>query len=98
MPAYVIVEVEVLDAAEFARYAELAPPTIAAYGGRYLARGGKSALLAGEPPPGKRVVVLEFPSLERAQQWETSPEYAPAKAIRQRAARVRMIAVEGVGT
>jgi uncharacterized protein (DUF1330 family) len=51
MPAYLVVEVEVLDAAEFARYAELAPPTIAAYGGRYLARGGKSALLAGGRRP-----------------------------------------------
>jgi uncharacterized protein (DUF1330 family) len=96
MPAYVVVEVEVLDAAEFARYAELVPPTIAAYGGRYLARGGQTALLdgAGGPAP-KRLVILEFPTLERARDWEASPEYAPAKAIRQRAARVRMVAIEG---
>jgi len=45
MPAYVIVDVDVLDAAEFARYAELVPPTIAQYGGRYLARGGRTVLL-----------------------------------------------------
>jgi uncharacterized protein (DUF1330 family) len=96
VPAYLIVEVEVLDPAEFARYAELAPPTIALYGGRYLARGGTSALIAGEPPPRQRTVILEFPSLERAREWEASPEYAPARAIRQRAARVRMIAVEGI--
>jgi uncharacterized protein (DUF1330 family) len=95
MPAYVIVDVDVLDPNEFARYAELAPPTIASYGGRYLARGGRSMLLDGEPAP-KRVVILEFPTLERAREWEASPEYAPAKAIRQRAARVRMVAVEGL--
>jgi uncharacterized protein (DUF1330 family) len=41
-------------------------------------------------------VILEFPSLERAREWETSPEYAPAKMVRQRAARVRMVAIEGV--
>ena|SRR5690349_2974740 len=95
MPAYVIVDVDVLDAAEFARYAELVPPTIARYGGRYLARGGRTVLLDGEPEP-KRVVILEFPTLERAREWEASPEYAPARAIRRRAARVRMVAVEGV--
>jgi len=95
MPAYVIVDVDVLVAAEFARYAELVPPTIAQYGGRYLARGGRTVLLDGEPEP-KRVVILEFPTLERAREWEASPEYAPARAIRRRAARVRMVAVEGV--
>ncbi|HEY4231353.1 MAG TPA: DUF1330 domain-containing protein [Thermoanaerobaculia bacterium] len=95
MPAYIIVDVDVLDTAEFARYAELAPPTIAQYGGRYLARGGRTALLDGEPAP-KRVVILEFPTFERAREWEASPEYAPARAIRQRAARVRMVVVEGI--
>jgi uncharacterized protein (DUF1330 family) len=97
MPAYVVVDVDVLDPAEFARYAELAPPTIALYGGRYLARGGRTALLDGEPAP-KRVVILEFPTLDRAREWEASPEYAPARAIRRRAARVRMVAVEGMNT
>lgn len=95
MPAYVIIEVDVFDPAQFERYKELAPPTIAAYGGRYLARGGLAALLAGDVEP-QRTVILEFPTLARAREWERSAEYAPAKAIRQRAARVRMVAVEGV--
>ena len=95
MPAYVVVEVDVLDPAEFDRYAEQAPRTIAQYGGRYLARGGRAALLDGEPAP-KRVVVLEFPTLERAREWESSPEYAPLREIRRRAARVRMVVVEGI--
>ena len=96
MPAYVIVEVEVLDPAAFERYKELAPPSIAAHGGRYLARGGRTDALEGDPP--KRLVILEFPTLERARQWWGSPEYAPARALREKAARIRMLAVEGLET
>lgn len=94
MPAYVIVEVEVLDAAAFERYKALVPPTIEAFGGRYLARGGRTDTLEGDRPT-QRLVVLEFPSLERARDWWASEEYAPAKSVRASAARVRMIAVEG---
>jgi len=93
MPAYVIVEVSVLDATAFERYKELAPPSIAAHGGRYLARGGRTDTLEGDPP--QRLVILEFPTLERARQWWASPEYAPARALREKAARIRMVAVEG---
>jgi uncharacterized protein (DUF1330 family) len=95
VPAYVIVEVEVLDAAAFERYKALVPPTIAAFGGRYLARGGRTETLEGDRPC-QRLVVLEFPSLERAREWWASEEYAPAKSIRADAARVRMVAVEGL--
>ena len=95
MPAYVIVEVEVSDAEIYDRYKELAPPAIAAHGGRYLARGGRTATLEGDWSP-QRVVILEFPSLERARAWWASEEYAPAKSLRQKGARARMIAVEGL--
>lgn len=94
MPAYVVVEVEVIDAEAFERYKELAPPTIAAYGGRYLARGGRTAALEGDGP--QRLVILEFPSLERAREWWESEEYAPARSARAGAARVRMTCVEGL--
>jgi uncharacterized protein (DUF1330 family) len=94
MPAYVVVEVEVIDAEAFERYKALVPPTIAAYGGRYLARGGRTDALEGDSPP-RRLVILEFPSLERAREWWESEEYAPAKSARQAAARVRMTCVEG---
>lgn len=95
MPAYVIVEVEVIDAEAFERYKALAPPSIAAYGGRYLARGGRTAALEGDRAP-RRLVILEFPSLERAREWWASEEYAPAKSVRETAARVWMTCVEGV--
>ena len=96
MAAYLIVEIEITDPTEYAEYIRLVPPTIAAFGGRYLARGGHAELLEGEDPPG-RMVVLEFPSAERARSWLESPEYRPARDIRHPAARTRMILVEGVG-
>ncbi|MBP7694798.1 MAG: DUF1330 domain-containing protein, partial [Anaerolineales bacterium] len=86
MPAYVIVDIEVTDPAVYEEYKKLAPAGIAAYGGRYLARGGRVETLEGEWAP-KRLVILEFDSVERAQAWISSPEYGPAKALRHQAAR-----------
>jgi uncharacterized protein (DUF1330 family) len=95
MPAYLIVEVEVTDPAGYAGYKKMVPPTLAAYGGRFLVRGGECETLEGEWRP-KRIVVLEFPSVARAKEWWASPEYRAAKALRQRTAKTQMIVVEGV--
>jgi uncharacterized protein (DUF1330 family) len=95
MPAFVIVEIEVRDPEAYENYKSLAPASIAAYGGKFIARGGATESLEGEWTP-ERIVVLEFPNLERARQWWASPEYSDAKAIRMRAAQTRMIATEGV--
>ncbi len=95
MPAYVVVEITVNDAKTYERYKQLAPPSIAAYGGRYLVRGGKTETLEGEWNP-PRFVILEFPTAQQARAWWESPEYAPAKALRQECAGTEMILVEGV--
>ncbi len=95
MPAYVIAELEVRDPAAFERYRQMVPPTIAAFGGRYLARGGSCETLEGAWAP-RRLVILEFPSMERAKQWWGSEEYAPAKALRQTCSRAQMVVLEGV--
>lgn len=97
MPAYVIVEITVLDPAKYDRYKELAPPSIAAYGGRYLVRGGASEPLEGGWTPA-RLVILEFPDAGRARAWWGSPEYAEAKALRQSAAHTEMLLVEGASS
>lgn len=60
MPAYVVVDIAIHDPETYARYREIAPPSIAAYGGRYLARGGATAVLEGTWSPA-RLVILEFP-------------------------------------
>lgn len=95
MPTYVIVEVSIQDPVEMAEYRKLTPATIAAFGGKFIARGGQITPLEGDWKP-ERVVVLEFPSVERAKEWWNSEQYAPAKEIRLRAAKTKMILVEGV--
>ncbi|MFN8059114.1 MAG: DUF1330 domain-containing protein [Vicinamibacterales bacterium] len=95
MPAYVVVNVDVTDKERYARYIELAPPTIGKFGGKYIARGGRAETLEGEWTP-KRFVVLEFESLERAKAWWASEEYAAPKALRQSASTTNMIVVEGL--
>ena len=95
MCAYVVVEVEVNDLVRYEDYKAMVPPSLAAYGGRFLVRGGKVETLEGDWAP-KRFVMVEFPSLEKAKAWWSSQEYAEAKALRQATARTQMIVVEGV--
>lgn len=95
MTAYVAVQIDVQDQATYERYKSLAPASIAAFGGRYLVRGGATELLEGGWTP-SRFVILEFPTVERARGWWGSAEYAPAKALRQASAGTEMILIEGV--
>ena len=95
MSAYVVVEIEVLDEEKYEPYKHLAAPLVAKYGGRYLVRGGASETLEGEWQP-KRLVILEFPSVERAKEWWGAPEYEGPKALRQAATRTQMVLVEGL--
>ena len=95
MSAYVVVDIEVLDSEQYETYKRLAPPAIAQYGGRYVARGGQVETLEGTWSP-KRLVILEFPSVDQAKSWWNSLEYAEAKALRQAVARTQMVVVEGL--
>jgi uncharacterized protein (DUF1330 family) len=96
MSAYVIVDIDVHDVQGYERYRQLAPPTIAAFGGRYLARGGRTEVLEGDWQP-NRLVVLQFESVEQAKAWLHSTEYAEAKPLRHRTARTNMVVIEGCG-
>jgi uncharacterized protein (DUF1330 family) len=93
--AYVIVEVETTDQELMQRYRTMMPPTLSAFSGRFLVRGGACGTLEGGWAP-ERIVVLEFPSGEQARGWWASEGYRELKAMRQRAGRTRMIVVEGV--
>jgi uncharacterized protein (DUF1330 family) len=95
MPAYIVVDIDVKDSKTYDRYKRLAPATMIPYGGRYLTRGGETAVLEGEWTP-KRFVILEFPSLERAKAWWSSAEYAEPKKMRQASARTNMVATDGL--
>ncbi|MFZ2736801.1 MAG: DUF1330 domain-containing protein [Burkholderiaceae bacterium] len=95
MPAYLIGDVEVLDGKAYEEYRQKVPAVIAAYGGRYLARGGATEVLEGHFNP-KRCIILEFPSLEQFKTWWNSPEYQPLKALRERVARSNLVVTEGL--
>jgi uncharacterized protein (DUF1330 family) len=95
MVAYVINDMEVIDPQLLDEYKKLSPATVVQYGGRFLARGGQTETLEGTWSP-KRLVILEFPSVAQAKAWVNSPEYAPAKRVRQKASRSNIIVVEGV--
>jgi len=95
MAAYVVVDIEVLEPVEYEEYKKLAAPSMAAYGGRYVVRGGATEVLEGEWIP-NRLVVLEFPTVDQAKAWWASPEYSVAKAIRQRTARTSMVLAVGM--
>ena len=94
MSAYIIVEVNIQDPKEYQEYVKLTPATIAAYDGKFVVRGGETTSLEGDWQPG-RIVILEFPSVERAKEWWNSEEYSRPKEIRQRTAETRMLVIEG---
>jgi uncharacterized protein (DUF1330 family) len=97
MPAYAIFDITVHDPVRYEEYKKLAPPAIAAYGGKYLVRGGSMDVLEGDWQP-SRIVVLEFPSADQAKAWIDSPEYREARALRHATAATNAILVEGLSS
>jgi uncharacterized protein (DUF1330 family) len=95
MAAYIIGQVRVDDPARYAEYRAGVPAVVAKYGGRFLVRGPAVTVLEGRHDE-RRLVILEFPSMERLRAFWDSPEYAPLRALRQSASEGDLWAVEGV--
>ena len=95
MKTYIIVDVKITDPSRYEDYKKLTPASLLPYDGKFIVRGGESETLEGSWKPG-RLVVLEFPSAQKARAWWSSEGYAPAKALRQSASVTQMILVEGV--
>ena len=94
MPYYMVLDIEVREPEAYAEYVRQAPETIAKYGGRYLVRGGALEPVSGGWQP-ERMVIVEFPSRERMQEWHTSPEYQELAAIRAGSTISRVVMVAG---
>lgn len=94
MTAYIVALIEVTDPEQYAEYTKHTPRLIAEHGGRFIGRGGAVHMLEG-PPETRRVVILEFPSVEAAQRFYDSDGYTLAKALRQGAATGQFFVVEG---
>ena len=95
MAAYVIVEIEVTDPVGYEEYKKRASDTVHRHGGKYIVRGGPAEVLEGDWTP-KRIVVLQFDSMERAKEWLNCEEYREPRAMRHRTAKTNMILVDGV--
>jgi uncharacterized protein (DUF1330 family) len=95
MTAYVIVDINVTDPVRYEEYKKLAAPTVEMYGGKYIARGGKTATLEGDWSP-TRLVILQFDSMEQAKNWHDSIEYSEAKNLRYQTAISRMVVIDGI--
>lgn len=95
MAGYVLLDLEIFDNEAMEEYKKLAPPSIAAYDGKFIVRGGEKIVLEGDWSP-ERLVILEFPSLERAKEWYHSDMYTEASVFRNKAAKTKMLLVEGI--
>jgi uncharacterized protein (DUF1330 family) len=94
MSAYVIAEIEVTDPAAYEDYRKQVPGVVAKYKGKFIVRGGRIESMEGGWSP-KRMVVVEFPSMDQALKWYRSADYAPLIALRQKASKGKLIIVEG---
>jgi uncharacterized protein (DUF1330 family) len=95
MTAYVIVDIDVHDPVGYEEYKRLAPAAVELYGGKYIARGGKTETVEGDWKP-SRLVILQFDSSEQAKEWLNSDEYREARAMRMKTTKSQMVIIEGV--
>ena len=96
LPAYAVVEIDVSNQDAFLKeYSPIAGNAITAGGGKYLARGGKTVSIDGEPPKA-RTVVIAFDSLEQAQSTFASTAYRDGRKIGDKYAKFRIWATEGI--
>ena len=100
MAAYVVVQMEIIDSEAYAEYRQRVPGMIEAFGGKLLGRGGIAEVIGAETPAGRRrIILMEFPTVEQARGWhtapESSPEYAELRAMRNRSANAILTLVSG---
>ena len=93
-PAYIYVEMTINDPERFKDYTKLLAPAVQAAGGRYLVAGVRPEVVEGEFEA-HRVVIIEFGSVERAQNFYHSATYQAAKQKRQGAADFKLLLLEG---
>lgn len=95
MKAYWIAQVDVNDPQQYTEYTQRGPAAFKLYGGRFLARGGRSQAVEGKATP-QRTVIIEFDSYDQAIACYNSPEYQDAMSYRAGAAKAEIVIVEGI--
>ena len=94
MPAIMIVDTKLSDPEAYEEYKALAKPLAEKHGGRYLHRGGRMVVGDTQLWEPTRMVLVEFPSVEDAEAFANSDEYAPVKALRHKYAQSTSVIVE----
>nr|WP_295464874.1 DUF1330 domain-containing protein [Mesorhizobium sp.] len=95
MSAYVIFDVEIRDPARYREFMAGVKPALEAAGAKYLARGGAHKVYEGDWQP-RRIVLLEFPSVEAWEMFYLGPVYQGLKSIRDECSSARLVSVEGL--
>lgn len=95
MAAYIFGNIEVTDEGLYAQYRQRVPALIESHGGRYRVRGGASEVLEGDTAA-QRMVLIEFDNMTRLKAFYDSAAYRELTALRQRASRGSLYAIEGV--
>jgi uncharacterized protein (DUF1330 family) len=95
MAAYLVIRVQVTQWDKFREYIKATPTIIEKYEGKYIVRGGEMITLEG-PEEIRRIVIIEFPSLEKVKEFYNSSESREARKIREGTGIGEMIAIDGV--
>jgi uncharacterized protein (DUF1330 family) len=95
MAAYLIAQIQVHDPEAYKNYSSRTPAIIAKHGGRFLARGGATEILEGDPLAG-RIVIIEFPTMDAARSFFNSPEYQQVRKFRTPVSEAQFLIVQGV--
>lgn len=95
MPAYLLADIELHDAARYKEYVEHVPALIEKFGGRYLVRGGPAQVLEGNWSP-SRLIIIEFPDRDAVLGFYEDPEYVPYRDLRQSIASTDLLLADGV--
>ena len=95
MAAYMIARINVTDPEQYKKYIAVTPGILANFGAKFIARGGETVTLEG-PEETTRIVIVEFPSLDKVREFYNSPEYQEAIKIRKGAAELSLVGVAGV--
>lgn len=94
MSAYLVARVDVRDWDRYKEYMKHTPRVIAQHGGRFIARGGEKITLEG-PEDALRLVLIEFPSMERAKAFYDSPEYKAIMKLREGSGSAHFVVIDG---
>jgi uncharacterized protein (DUF1330 family) len=95
MTGYLIVDIDVHDPVAYEEYKGLPPTAVELYGGKYIARGGKTESLEGDWSP-SRLVILQFENSDQAKKWLNLEEYREACGMRHKTAKSQMVVIEGL--